>query len=90
MHNLCVACVWRYTQKFARTRRGAGARMLHAGDRRAVLAMSWCPSSPRKEGLGCGRQANGVDPCLGGILILLGRAPAAAHGTEEFAVAVDG
>jgi hypothetical protein len=35
------------------------------------------------------RQAKGVDPCPGSILILLGGPTAAAHGAEKLAVSVD-
>src|SRR5215470_8269659 len=39
--------------------------------------------------LGRRRQANGVDSSPGGVLVLLSRAPTAAHGTEECAISID-
>ena len=47
-------------------------------------------SAEQRPGSRLGRQANGIDSRFGGVLVLLSSAPAAAYGTDEFTVTVDG
>src|SRR5947208_14060112 len=57
---------------------------------RAQPACPWNLSThPAVQGSTRRRQANSVDPCAGGILILLGGPTAATHGAEKLAVPVD-